>query len=87
MGRLGADELAEWLAFDRIEPLPDPWMAAAIVARATAAAAGAKGKALALESYYWPAMVRPSAAKGQTTAEVKSTWDAIVSRHNRNGGS
>jgi hypothetical protein len=86
MARLGVDELAEWLAYDRVEPLPDPWMEAAIVARTVAAVNGAKGKWLALETYYWPEMVRPRRPRQQTAAEMRREWDAIVARQNRNGG-
>jgi hypothetical protein len=86
MARLGTDELAEWLAFDRVYPLPDPWMAAAIVARTAAWAMGAKGRALALDRYYWPEMVQSGRPRHQTTAEMMAAWEGIVARQNRNGG-
>lgn len=86
MVRLGTDELSEWLAFDRVHPLPDSWMAAAIVARTTAAVMRGKGPCPPLADFYYPEMVRPRATRHQTTAEMRATWDGIVSRHNRNGG-
>ena len=85
MARLGADELMEWLAYDRVEPLPDPWMAAAIVAQTTAAAMRGKGPSPRIADFYYPEMVRPRAAR-RSAAEVRSAWDAIVTAHNRNGG-
>ena len=29
---LGSDELAEWISYDRIEPLPNPWLQTGVVA-------------------------------------------------------
>ncbi len=32
VGRLSWDELELWLAFDRIEPMPDPWLQTGVIA-------------------------------------------------------
>lgn len=51
------NELSEWMAYDRIEPAPDPYWCAALVASTVARALG-NGKAR-LEDY----LPRPAGAK------------------------
>lgn len=42
LSRMDSAELSEWLAYDRIEPLPDAHWDAALVAHTTARSMGAK---------------------------------------------
>jgi hypothetical protein len=42
LSRMDSAELSEWLAYDRIEPLPDAHWDAALIAHTTARSMGAK---------------------------------------------
>jgi len=72
MGRMGSDELMEWLAYDRIEPLPDPHWSAALVSFVMARSMGSKGAKL---EDFLPSRGKP---RRQTPAEIASIVRGVV---------
>jgi hypothetical protein len=71
MARMGEDEFAEWVAFDRICPLPDPYWIGAMQAMVAARSAGGKAK---LEDF----LPQRGAPRRQTGAEMASIVRGVV---------
>lgn len=46
LSRMDSAELSEWLAYDQIDPLPDPYWCAALIASTIARCMGAKSAKL-----------------------------------------
>lgn len=79
MRELGEDELSEWLAVDRIHPLPDPYWCAALTASTTARAFGAKGARL---EHFLP---RRGLRRGADGRAIVATVAAVVRSVEQNG--
>jgi hypothetical protein len=75
--RMGNDELMEWLAFDRIHPLPDPYWIGAMIAFTFARVMGAKGTKF---EDYLPTRGKP---RQQTGAQMASIIRGVVEAQRR----
>jgi hypothetical protein len=74
--RMSADELMEWLAFDRIEPYPDPYWVGGEISLTVARCLSTRGSGLKREDF----MPRRRAAPGrvQSPAEGMARMDAVI---------
>lgn len=80
MGRMDSAELSEWMAFDRICPLPDPWTIHGHLCALLWALSGQKKKAEPAD--FIPASRPPRRA--QSPAEIEArlrAWTAAIAGH------
>jgi hypothetical protein len=84
MTRIGSDELSEWLAFDRIEPLDDGyWQAARICLTMAQAWGGRKNKAT-LDDFL-PVSRKPRKRARPTWSEVSAILGGMMARQRARG--
>lgn len=70
LDRLDSRELSEWIAYDRLEPLPDTWLQNGIVAHLIAALGGEKTK-----PHDWiPKPSKASKTNGRATEEQTANY-------------
>jgi hypothetical protein len=67
-----SEELAEWAAYDRRWPLPDPWQQTARLCRVVMAASGNYKKGdIPDESVFIPSVIRYNNAEAKIIAELQ----------------
>jgi hypothetical protein len=75
MNRIGSDELMEQMVFDEIEPLPDPYWCAAMIAYVVSSVNHVKGPRPRFEDYF-PRKARAKPAKRFTPEEFDRRFGA-----------
>lgn len=76
LGRMSSAELSEWVAYDRVEPLPDPHWSAALIASTVYNANAARGRGAKLRDFLPRASRRPAGRSVAETAAAFRAWAA-----------
>ena len=83
LAEVDSAELSEWIAFDQVEPLPDPYWQAGVIAATVANSAGGRRGG----GSFGPADFMPASRTRaeQTPAEGRAILDALAARRNAGG--
>lgn len=76
LARFDSEELSVWLARERIEPLPDSWTQAALIASTVANAMGGGKKRFTVEDFM--PVTGKSPAKQKSPEEMKAIMGRLV---------